>query len=146
MSVDLDIVVYICTAIGSIAAAAGIVVKMFKKTIKNTVRETLSDSMEDYSKNLDRRIESLNDIVNTFITSQDHYNTKVQQALLCTTRDRINQAHDYYTRRNWIGSHSLFVVEELYASYKDLGGNSFVDRQMEDIRNLEVRSAETNKS
>ena len=48
-------------------------------------------------------------------------------------------------KKNFIGAHSLFVVEELYTAYKELGGNSFIDRQMEDIRSLEVISAETTK-
>ena len=41
-----------------------------------------------------------------------------------------------------IGAHSLFIVEELYASYEKLDGNSFIYRQIEDIRELQVRSAQ----
>lgn len=47
--------------------------------------------------------------------------------------------------KGFIGAHTLFVMEELYNSYKELGGNSFIDRQMEDIRELEVKSAEDKK-
>lgn len=142
MDISLDTILYICGAIVTISGAAVIINKLLKKTIENTTKDSISKAMKDNQKILNCQIKELKCSLDNHISSNDNDNKVVRSALLSITRDRINQAHDYYMRKGFIGAHSLFAVEELYTSYKQLGGNSFVDRQMEDIRDLEVRSAE----
>lgn len=146
MQIDVDIIVYACTTIAAISTAGGLILKGLRKSLKKTTEEVLHEEMQAYTANFDDKLEKLDIQLKHFIANQETSNEQMRKSLLSSTRDRINQAHDYYTRKKFIGAHSLFVVEELYASYKQLGGNSFVDRQMEDIRELEVRSAETEES
>ncbi len=142
-NIDLRFIVYICSAIASISGAIGIIIKVVKKSLNKQISETIEASSSGYKQNMDTEMKELKTTLQNFIQSQQSQNESVRRCLLSSTRDRINQAHDYYTKSEFIGAHSLFVVEELYSSYKELGGNSFVDRQIEDIRQLEVRSAET---
>lgn len=164
--IDLDIVIYICTLIASISGAALIIGKVIKKSVssaaKEIIDERLKKSDEEHKKSIDEmedrmntKISALQDSVYTQISeirkqlddltrSQNDVNSKMKSALLASTRDRINQAHDYYMRKDFIGTHSLYIIEQLYESYKELGGNSFIKDQMKDIHSLEVRSAEMN--
>lgn len=164
--IDLDIVIYICTLIASISGAALIIGKVIKKSVssaaKEIIDERLKKSDEEHKKSIDEmeyrmntKISALQDSVDTKISeirkqlddltrSQNDVNSKMKSALLASTRDRINQAHDYYMRKDFIGTHSLYIIEQLYESYKELGGNSFIKDQMKDIHSLEVRSAEMN--
>lgn len=164
--IDLDIVIYVCTLIASISGAALIIGKVIKKSVssaaKEIIDERLKKSDEEHKKSIDEmedrmntKISALQDSVDTQISeirkqlddltrSQNDVNSKMKSALLASTRDRINQAHDYYMRKDFIGTHSLYIIEQLYESYKELGGNSFIKDQMKDIHSLEVRSAEMN--
>lgn len=143
MEIDVTVVVTICCAITSIAGAAAVITKVVNKTVKKIAAETIKNELEKSHKELVDQMSDLKSQLTDFCNNQKSVNDQVRKSLLASTRDSINQAHDYYTKKKYIGAHSLFVIEELYSSYKQLGGNSFVDHQMEDIRSLEVRSAET---
>lgn len=143
MEIDVTVIVTICGAITSIAAAAAVITKVVNKTVKKISAETIKNELAKSQKELVDKMSDLNNKLTEFCDSQNVINDQLKASLLASTRDRINQAHDYYTKKKYIGAHSLFVIEELYSSYKQLGGNSFIDHQMEDIRGLEVRSAET---
>lgn len=143
MGVDLTVVITICSAIVTVAGAIAIITKVVNNTVKRIASETIKNEL---SKSQSEIVETMNDLskkLNDFCKDQTSVNNQLKASLLASTRDRINQAHDYYIKKKYIGAHSLFVIEELYASYKDLGGNSFISHQMEDIRSLEVKSAET---
>ena len=162
--IDLDIVIYICTLIASISGASIIIGKVIKKSVssaaKEVIDERLKKSDEEYKKSIDEMEDRMNNTISSLQNSvdkqiseireqldqlsksQNDVNKKMKSALLASTRDRINQAHDYYMRKDFIGAHSLYIIEQLYESYKELGGNSFISDQMNDIHSLEVRSAE----
>lgn len=162
--IDLDIVIYICTLIASISGASIIIGKAIKKSVSSAAKEVIDerlkksdeehkksiDEMEDRMNNtisslqnsVDKQISEIREQLDQLSKSQNDVNKKMKSALLASTRDRINQAHDYYMRKNFIGAHSLYIIEQLYESYKELGGNSFISDQMNDIHSLEVRSAE----
>lgn len=164
--IDLDIVIYVCTLIASISGAAIVIGKVIKKSVSSTAKEIIDErlkksdeehkkSIDDMEARMNKKISALQNSVDTQISeirkqldditrSQNDVNTKMKSALLASTRDRINQAHDYYMRKDFIGTHSLYIIEQLYESYKELGGNSFISDQMKDIHDLEVRSAEMN--
>ena len=146
----LDYALYVAGALLTISAAGAVLCKWIKKAISAAIHEDMETSQKKMDKKLDEVQKKLNDemaVLKDHLTEytekQNETNDQMKSALLASTRDRINQAHDYYTKKNFIGAHSLFIVEELFAAYQKLGGNSFVTRQMEDIRELEVRSAET---
>ena len=162
--IDLDIVIYICTLIASISGASIIIGKAIKKSVssaaKEVIDERLKKSDEEYKKSIhemedrmnntisslqnsvDKQISEIREQLDQLSKSQNDVNKKMKSALLASTRNRINQAHDCYMRKDFIGAHSLYIIEQLYESYKELGGNSFISDQMNDIHSLEVRSAE----
>ena len=164
--VNLDVIIYICTLIASIAGAAAIIGKVIKKSVssaaKEIIDERLKKSDEEHKKSItemedrmnkkitalqnsvDLQIADLRKQLDQLSTSQNDVNKKMKASLLASTRDRINQAHDYYMKKDFIGAHSLYIIEQLYESYKELGGNNFISDQMKDIHSLEVRSAEMN--
>lgn len=164
--IDLDIVIYICTLIASISGASIIIGKAIKKSVSSTAKEIIDerlkksdeehkksiDEMEDrvnkkisdLQNSVDKQISEIRTKLDQLTKSQNDVNNKMKSALLASIRDRINQAHDYYMRKNFIGNHSLYIIEQLYESYKELGGNSFISDQMKDIHSLKARSAEMN--
>lgn len=148
-----ELLIQICSIIASVSAAVGIIWKIAKKAIVEGAKDSIESSVSKSAKlqedrlqaletKLDTQMQNLDEKLDAFISSQVTSNEVTKQALLSTTRDRINEAHTLYMSKGFIGSHSLFVIEELYKSYKILGGNTFVDRQMEDIRGLKIISAE----
>lgn len=156
-AIDLDLIIYIAGAIASIAAACGIVSKTIKKGLQKTMKESVDQYYGQYSDKFDKKLDevheqleqslqSMHEELTEYKDSQHDANERVRRSLLASMRDRLNQAHDTYCQQGWIGAHSLFILEELYSSYKENHGNGFADKQMEDIRNLEIRSAESEKS
>lgn len=142
MKIDLTIVVTICCAITSIAGAAAVIAKVVNTAIKKIAAETIKKELTESNQKLIEQMSDLKSQLTDFCNNQELVNEQVRESLLASTRDSINQAHDYYTERNYIGAHSLFVIEELYSSYKHLGGNSFVEQQMKDLRSLKIISTE----
>lgn len=143
MEIQLDVVLYICGIITSVAAATTIISKTLKNAITKATQKTIKEEIAGLQESFSNQLEELNKKLREYQDLNDVSDKQVRKALLGLIRDRINQAHDIYVEKEFIGAHSLFVIEELYSSYKSLGGNSFIDHQMEDIRSLQVESAET---
>lgn len=159
--IDVELIVKIATVITTVAGAVAIISKVIKKAISRAIHDDMELHQksidESISKNqavLDAKIDTMQRILNnemkslqtqlqSYIDKQDDINDQMTSALLASTRNAINQAHDFYMNKQFIGSHSKFVITELYAAYKKLGGNSFVAQQMKDIDRLEVKSAES---
>lgn len=159
--IDVELIVKIAAGITAVAGAVAIIAKVIKRAISIAIHDDMELHQkainESISKNqavLDAKIDTMQQLLNNemkslqtqlqaYIDKQDDINDQMTSALLASTRNAINQAHDFYMKKQFIGSHSLFVITELYAAYKKLGGNSFVSQQMQDIKSLEVRSAES---
>ena len=78
-----------------------------------------------------RSIKSVKDVWAAFSTLQE-----AQRAAL---RDRIVQAHDYFSEKGCIGKYSLSSLEDMFRCYTELGGNEFVHSLMEEIRKLPIK-------
>ena len=159
--IDVELIVKIAAGITAVAGAVAVIIKVMKRAISAAIHDDMELHQksidESISKNqavLDAKIDTMQQILNnemkslqtqlqSYIDKQDDINDQMTSALLASTRNAINQAHDFYMKKQFIGSHSLFVITELYAAYKKLGGNSFVSQQMQDIKSLEVKSAES---
>lgn len=159
--IDVELIVKVAAGITAVAGAVAIIAKVIKRAISIAIHDDMELHQkainESISKNqavLDAKIDTMQQILNnemkslqtqlqSYIDKQDDINDQMTSALLASTRNAINQAHDFYMKKQFIGSHSLFVITELYAAYKKLGGNSFVSQQMQDIKSLEVKSAES---
>ncbi len=149
MKIDLDVIIYICGMVVTVGGAIGIISQYIKKLTNTLVREIsqqvvderVAEIRKDFD-TFDQRLDEMKQYLAVYTESQESEFKLIKKALLAMTRERINSAHDYYMSKKVIGAHSLFIIEELYKSYKDLGGNSFIDRLMKDIRELEVTSVE----
>lgn len=159
--IDIELLVKIAAGITAVAGAVAVITKVIKRAISIAIHDDMELHQkaidESISKNqavLDAKIDTMQKLLNNemkslqsqlqdYIDKQDDINDQMTSALLASTRNAINQAHDFYMKKQFIGSHSLFVITELYAAYKKLGGNSFVSQQMQDIKGLEVKSAES---
>lgn len=142
MEINLELIVYLCSTLITICTACGLIFRALKKSFRKSTQEVFKEEIKSYQESIDHKLLEMDKKLEKFLASQDASSQQLRTSMLASTRDRINQAHDYYMNKGFIGAHSLFVVEDLYTAYKQLGGNSFVDRQMEDLRSLEVRSAE----
>lgn len=159
--IDVELIVKVSAGITAVAGAVAIIAKVIKRAISIAIHDDMELHQkainESISKNqavLDAKIDTMQQLLNNemkslqsqlqaYVDKQDDINDQMTSALLASTRNVINQAHDFYMKKQFIGSHSLFVITELYAAYKKLGGNSFVSQQMQDIKSLEVKSAES---
>lgn len=142
MNINLDIILYIATAIITISSTVGILNKILTRTIENTTKEVISKEMKETNEKLDKQISEMRDYLNSYIESNNSENKLMRDTLLAMARDRINQAHIFYVQNGYIGAHSMAVLEDLYSSYHKLGGNGFVSKEMNDIRELELISTE----
>lgn len=142
MMIDIDVIIYICGAIATVAAAVGIISKVVTKTIKKVSSIEIKKAMGECHDSVAEDISSLSKRLDEYIENSNQNDEVLKEALMNITRDRINQAHISYMRKKTIGSYSLATLDKLYESYKKLGGNSFIEREMDDIHRLKVVSAE----
>lgn len=142
MMIDIDVIIYICGAIATVAAAVGIISKVVTKTIKKVSSIEIKKAMGECHESVANKISELNGVMEEYTLQSNQNDEVLKEALMNITRDRINQAHISYMRKKTIGSYSLATLDKLYESYKKLGGNSFIEREMDDIHRLKVVSAE----
>ena len=105
MSVNLDIILYICGVITSTSAAVAIVIKLINKKITKTIENN------KMFKN-----------VNAALVSQIRY--QIDTAL------RRTKAEGH------VSNYSMSALESLFEVYKAMGGNGFVESEMEEIRKI----------
>lgn len=128
MILDTDIIIKTCEAIAAISTACIIISKVVKRTvIKYSNSNKVDESIKEIKKELDN-----------YIIKANATDEKLKLGIMSLARDRINQAHKYYTELGKIDRSSLESIESLYNSYKELGGNGFVSDLIKDIRNLKV--------
>ena len=142
MIVNLDVVLYVCGAVVTVAAAFGVVAKAVSRTVRKGVENTVKKIVSDSSGQVCVELKVLAQRLDEYIEASSRNDEQLKQALLNLIRDRINQAHVSYMRKKTIGTYSLATLEELYHSYKILGGNSFIEHEMNDLHTLKVVSAE----
>ena len=105
MSVNLDIILYICGVITSTSAAVAIVIKLINKKITKTIENN------KMFKN-----------VNAALVSQIRY--QIDTGL----RRAKAEGH--------VSNYSMAALESLFEVYKAMGGNGFVESEMEEIRKI----------
>ena len=142
MMIDIGVIIYICGAIATVAAAVGIISKVVTKTIKKVSSIEIKKAMGECHASVADEIADLSRRLDEYIEKSNQNDEDLKESLMNLIRARINQAHTSYMKRKTIGAYSLATLDKLYESYKKLGGNSFVEREMEDIHRLKVVSAE----
>lgn len=142
MMIDIDVIIYICAAIATVAAAVGIISRVVTRTIKKVSSIEIKKAMGECHASVADEIADLSRRLDEYIEKSNQNDEDLKESLMNLIRARINQAHTSYMKRKTIGAYSLATLDKLYESYKKLGGNSFVEREMEDIHRLKVVSAE----
>lgn len=138
ITIDLNWVLYIAGAIVTIAGAYTILQKSVYKKVSKLLEEMIENYFETIDNKHDDSIKELSDKLNEFMLKSENSDKNIKNCLLASTRERINQLHKHYMDQGEISSHSLYVIEDLYASYKSLGGNHGTDDQMREIRKLKI--------
>ena len=105
MSINLDIILYICGVITSTSAAVAIVIKLINKKITKTIENN------KMFKN-----------VNAALVSQIRYQIDTD------LRRAKAEGH--------VSNYSMAALESLFEVYKAMGGNGFVESEMEEIRKI----------
>ena len=142
MNIDLDVIIYLSGAVAAIAAAVGIISNVIKKTIKNVSGEVIKSTLSECHKRISDEISNLNKKLNDYSEKSAENDELLKNALMNLIKARINQEHTSYAKKSTIGAYSLATLDELYVSYKQLGGNSFIEHEMNDLHSLRVVSAE----
>ena len=105
MSVNLDIILYICGVITSTSAAVAIVIKLINKKITKTIENN------EMFKN-------------------------VTAALVSQIRYQIDTALRRAKAEGHVSNYEMAALESLFEAYKAMGGNGFVESEMEEIRKI----------
>ena len=103
-TIDVGFIVSIASAIATIAAAVGIISKYLKKTLNKQIKESMEESSGEYKKYFNQELLELKNTIQSYIENQHEQNEQVRKCLLSSTRDRINQAHDYYMKKGLKGN------------------------------------------
>lgn len=105
MSINLDIILYICGVITSTSAAVAIVIKLINRKITRTIEE------------------------NSEIRN-------IHAALVSQIRYQIDAALRRARAEGHISNYSMSALESLFEVYKAMGGNGFVESEIEEIRKI----------
>lgn len=138
MNINLDIVLYLCGAIATVAAAAAIISRVVNNTIKKVAKESIEQYMTDYNKQVTDKINSLTKLLEDHIQNSDSNNECIRDTLLSQARLEINQVYSCYVDKGSIDSYTLSSLISLYKAYKKLGGNSFVESEINYLRKLKI--------
>lgn len=142
VTIQIEIIAYIASVIVGISAAAAIIHKLVKRMIVSTTKEAISTAVTEAGSNLHGEIKSLRNSLEEYVAKNTADNELMKQSLLAIARDRISKAHSQCMRDGYISKYLLLALEELYATYAKLGGNSFVSREMQDLRQLPLMSTD----
>lgn len=136
MTINLDIILYICGFIATVTTATAIISKVVKKAVTSMSKDVFESMLKDQNKEINTKISKLTDTLEEHINCSKDNDRIVRDSLLSIIRDRIYQSHIKYTNANCIGAHTMFILDEMYKSYKSLGGNSFIDDLMLELKDL----------
>ena len=136
----LEVLVSICASIVTVSGAVTVIWKILSKNIKQQFDELIETSVKELDSRFSQDLDSIKEKLDTQSEENVSMVKQVSEALLNITRDRINSAYEHYIKKDYIDAHTMFTLEEVYKSYVALGGNSFVQEQMLELRKLRERS------
>lgn len=137
----LETVIYFAGIVITLTTALTIVVKYLKKQISGVAKEVTLET----EKTLLKDIKMISDNLTEFKESYEKDKVDTEKILMTLAQDRVNQAHKHFMTINEIDPHSMFIIEQLYDTYKLRGGNGNMDRQMCDLRKLASETAARGK-
>ena len=144
ITINLTTVLWVAGAIATLAATGSLLHKLFKRIAKYLTKDSVDEAVNTETQEIKEVIDgisvTLNEVqvsLNDFIEKSENDFSDVKKILRDQIRERIIHIHNECIKNDRITEQQLFTVEELYSDYHDkLGGNSFVDTLMEDLREL----------
>lgn len=136
MNINVDIIIYICSSIVTIAGAFGLCLKWLKKYTQNITSDLVNQLMSKHDEHVSCDIRGVRNQLTNHIEQHQLMESRINDAIKALLRDRINSAYIEYKDKESIDLHALYVLEEIHKAYKQFNGNSFADGQMEAIRRL----------
>lgn len=70
---------------------------------------------------------------------EDKQDLAMREAMIALMRDRIFQSCRYHMKNNYINTGDLEVLNALYKSYHDLGGDTIATELVKRVNGLEIR-------
>lgn len=138
MSIDLDVILYICGAITAISAATAVITKVIKKSISKISKDVSNQVIKEHEKEILSRLQDLSDKVDQSIMDRKNSDIIQKEALISLACARINESYGFFMKRGSISPYALSILEEVFESYKNLGGNHLAESQIEELRKLRV--------
>jgi hypothetical protein len=126
----MDFTQIIITLLTLLFGSSGLIVTIFQH---RKSREKNSDDI----KKITVQLKNINE-VQTSIKTEVSNNSAANKKQIKYTLTRL---HRECVERGYITRYELECAEEMYSEYKNLGGNSFVDTIMIDLRGLQIRFA-----
>lgn len=136
MVIDTTIIVQICGIITSVAAAATILYKVFKSLVNKAVENAIAENTKKVTKAIQDQTDEISNRLDQHIEESEKHIELISTTMMREARDRINQAYNYHMRKQTIDAHSLYILDELFESYSELGGNHFTEDQMKELHEL----------
>ena len=136
----IEVIVSVCSSIVTVSGAVTVIWKVLSRNIKQQFNELIETSVKDLDSKFSGDLVDIKEKLDIQSKENSAVMKQVNDALLNITRDRINSAYEHYIKKDFIDAHTMFTLEEVYKSYVSLGGNSFVQEQMLELRKLRERS------
>lgn len=136
MNINLDIIIYVCSSIVTIAGALALCLRWLKKYTTTITEDLIQKLIHKHNNHVECNIRKVENTLSSHINTQREFETTIKSILQVLLRERINSAYIYYKEKESIDLHSLYVLENIHKTYKELDGNSFADGQMDVIRRL----------
>lgn len=158
-NIDTNVIIALAGGICSISAAY-VVVKKSIKGVTDKVRESIKKELKDdikrdvvdpmYKQALEQykedfklitnHLDSLTEKLEEQLDEQKELNDVAHEFRISTLKGLIVQSHSTFTQLGKIEPMVLATLEDIYKTYKDIGGNHFIDDLMEEIRDLSKES------
>ena len=141
----IKVIIFLFLAVQGAAIYIGKVIRFWQSRVNQAVTETTKEQEHL------NEIEELKRKLSEFSSSQkeidEMYDEKIQtiinslNMLISSERDDIKafitkEHHFFCYKQKWIDNYSLDSIEKRYKHYKDMGGNSYIDSLMEELREL----------
>lgn len=122
----------IVTALLVLFGSGGVVVTLIQNGKKHEIHHEKTD-ME-----LQTVIDSLKELQSQQIDVKNELKNN-SQSTKKQIKYSLTRLHKECMERNSVSMYELECAEDLYTEYKHLGGNSFIDTLMTDLRDLKIR-------
>lgn len=105
-------------------------------------RRKRKDDVEDKNDDIKSQINSMREDISSLISSVSEMVAKIDTVMKnskAQAYDRIRHLGITYIRAGEVSVEDLRTLTELHEAYKQLGGDGFLDRVMEEVKSLRIK-------